>query len=38
MPAQLPTQLQVLKPYEMEDFLCIYEKHLTRLKRAKRAA
>ena len=38
MPAQLPTQLQVLKPYEMEDFLCIYERGLARLKRAKRAA
>ena len=23
MPSQLPAQLQVLKPYEMEDFLCI---------------
>ena len=38
MPAQLPTQLQVLEPYEMEDFLCIYERPLARLKRAKRAA
>jgi hypothetical protein len=35
MPSQLPTQLQVLKPYEMEDFLCIFERDLARLTRAK---
>jgi hypothetical protein len=38
IPSQLPVQLQVLKPYEMEDFLCIYERDLARLKRKKRAA
>lgn len=38
MPSQLPARLQVLKPYEMEDFLCIYERDLAGLKRAKRAA
>lgn len=38
MPSQLPAQLKALKPYEMEDFLCIYERPLARLKRAKRAA
>jgi hypothetical protein len=38
MPSQLPAQLKVLKPYEMEDFLCIYERPLASLKRAKRAA
>jgi hypothetical protein len=36
MPSQLPIQLQVLKPYEMEDFLCIFERDLARLRRAKR--
>jgi len=36
MPSQLPAQLQVLKPYELEDFLCIFEENLARLKRVKR--
>lgn len=38
MPSQLPVQLQVLKPCEMEDFLCIFKEGLARLKRTKRAA
>jgi hypothetical protein len=25
MPSQLPAELQILKPYEMEDFLCMYK-------------
>jgi hypothetical protein len=31
-PSQLPSELQILKPYEMEDFLCIYKAFLARFR------
>jgi len=35
-PSQLPTELQLLKPCEMEDFLCIYEAAFRKLGRSSR--
>jgi hypothetical protein len=32
LPSQLPRQLQVLKAYEMEDFLCIYAPYLRKFR------
>ncbi len=36
-PSDLPAELQLLKPCEMEDFLCIYEAALRKLNLFKRA-
>jgi hypothetical protein len=33
MPSQLPVELHILTPYEMEDFLCIYKGFLARFAR-----
>jgi hypothetical protein len=35
-PSQLPTELQLLKPCKMEDFLCIYEAAFRKLGRSSR--